>query len=68
MKKILSIFSILVMLSCTDDVLNINDNPNLAKEADLNLLLTGAEVTAGFWTNRTANEDAMILARQLYRL
>lgn len=68
MKKILSIFSMLVMLSCTDDVLNINENPNLAKEADLNLLLTGAEVTAGFWTNRTANEDAMILSRQLYGL
>lgn len=55
-------------MSCADEVLNINDNPNLATEAELNLLLTGAETTAGFWTNRTANEDAMILSRQLYGL
>jgi len=68
MKKILSILLIGVLVSCADEVLNINDNPNLAKEAELNLLLTGAETAAGFWTNRDANEDAMILARQLYRL
>ncbi|MGB4974176.1 MAG: SusD/RagB family nutrient-binding outer membrane lipoprotein [Cyclobacteriaceae bacterium] len=68
MKKIFSIFSILLLMSCADEVLNINDNPNLATEAELNLLLTGAEATAGFWTNRTANEDAMVLSRQLYRL
>ncbi|MDX1629118.1 MAG: SusD/RagB family nutrient-binding outer membrane lipoprotein [Fulvivirga sp.] len=69
MKKLIYIISLtFLMVACTDEVLDINQNPNLATEAEIDLLLTGAQVGAGFWTNRNANEAAMILTRQMYGL
>jgi len=65
-----SIAALLVMITAgaCDDFLDVNQNPNNPSNANISLLLPQAEVSAGFWTSRTQNENASIFARQFYNL
>ncbi len=69
MNKIIYILCLgLIIIGCNDEILDINDNPNLAPTGDLDLLLTSAEVAAGFHTSRTVNDVAMVVSNQAYTL
>jgi hypothetical protein len=65
-----SIAALLLMITAgaCDSFLDINQNPNNPPSASINLLLPQAQVSAGFWTSRTQNENASIFVRQFYAL
>src|SRR6187402_2478844 len=65
-----SIAALLLMITsgACDSFLDINQNPNNPSSANISLLLPQAEVSAGFWTSRTQNENASIFVRQFYAL
>lgn len=58
----------MLVASACDSFLDINQNPNNPTSASISLLLPQAEVSAGFWTSRTQNENASIFVRQFYNL
>lgn len=55
-------------MSCGSDFLDINKDPNNPSTASLNLLVPAAQVSAGFWTARDAQEDASIFVQHYYSL
>lgn len=55
-------------MSCGSDFLDINTDPNNPSQASLNLLLPAAQVSAGFWTARTAQENASTFIQHYTRL
>jgi hypothetical protein len=60
--------SVMLVATACDSFLDINQNPNNPSRASISLLLPQAEVSAGFWTSRTQNENAAIFVRQFYNL
>jgi hypothetical protein len=66
-RLIKSTILIILVTSCSD-YLDVNTNPNNPDKASIDLLLPGAMVGAGFWTQRSQNENAAIFSRQFYNL
>jgi hypothetical protein len=69
--KILRISIVAVLITAItgcESFLDVNENPNNPTKANIDLLFPNAIAGAGFWTARTANENAGIFARQFYNL
>ena len=66
--RIFAIAGLMMTIGACDDFLETNQNPNNPSTASIDLLFPGAVVGAGFWSTRTANENAGIFVRHFYNL
>ena len=60
--------SVLMLASCGEDWLDINQDPNNPQEGTLNLILPSAQVGKGFRMARDINKNTMVFSRMVYDL
>jgi hypothetical protein len=64
----LKAFLVVLLMGCTSDFLDINNDPNNPTSASLDFLLPAAQAATAFNTSRTIHQDASIFVQHFYTL
>ncbi|WPP52253.1 SusD/RagB family nutrient-binding outer membrane lipoprotein [Catalinimonas niigatensis] len=67
-KYIIFTMTALVLVSCGEDWLDINQDPNNPQTGTLSLILPAAQTAKAFGMTRDINKNTMVFTRQLYNL